>query len=603
MRARTLSVGAIACTVILVAAACTKSSTKTTTSSAQAFIKGGTLHVALLSDVTAGFDPNREYYTIGFSYLRDIMRTLLSYRSLPGAPGNVPAPDLAADQPTVTNNAMTWTFKLRPGVKFGPPLDRPITCADFQTAFTREASKTVAAGYAFYYSVIQGFDDVTSGKARSVSGVQCPDPNTVVFQLTQPTGDFDYRVTLPATAPLPAEATKGHDQDYGRFLVPSGCYMWQGEDQVDFSSARPTAPGGYQPGKSITMVRNPDWDPATDPIRKCYLDQIDISIGGDPSDLYNKVQQGSLDFVDDDPQTAAALKTFRADPTLSKQILPGSGETQTYGTDATSYVAMNLQVAPFDDIHVRKAVNWIINKDAFLRLAGGPDFGEVATHVAPPSMSGALPATYNPYATPGNRGDLTKAKAEMMQSKYDTNHDGICDASACQDVFSVGNSADPFPAQDASVASDLAKIGIHLKTRALDTGTMYNLLGTPARKVAIGLNAAWAKDYADLLTFIKPLFDGRTISPSGNVNYSMVNDPTVNADIDKCAAQTGAARATCWDGVDTYLMENVVPWAPTIWQVTHYVVSNRIARFAYTQFAASSALDAIALTPAAAKES
>jgi len=83
MRARTLSVGAIACTDILVAAACTKSSTKTTTSSAQAFIKGGTLHVALLSDVTAGFDPNREYYTIGFSYLRDIMRTLLSYRSLP----------------------------------------------------------------------------------------------------------------------------------------------------------------------------------------------------------------------------------------------------------------------------------------------------------------------------------------------------------------------------------------------------------------------------------------------------------------------------------------------------------------------------------------
>jgi len=599
-----LSLVALASVAMIVAAACGKSNKSTTTTPPQQnFTKGGTLQVALESDVEAGMDPQREYYTIGFSYLQMMARTLLTYQPLAGNAGNVPVPDLAASLPTITNNAMTWTFKLRPGVKFGPPLNRPITCADFQTAMKREATTAVAAPYSFYYTDIQGFSDYAAGKATDISGVQCPDPNTVVYQLTTPTGDFNYRVTLPASAPVPAEAIKGHDQDYGRFLVPSGCYMWQGEDQVDFSSARPTAPGGYQPGKSITMVRNPDWDPATDPIRKCYLDQIDISIGGDPSDLYNKVQQGSLDFVDDDPQTAAALKTFRADPTLSKQILPGSGETQTYGTDATSYVAMNLQVAPFDDIHVRKAVNWIINKDAFLRLAGGPDFGEVATHVAPPSMSGALPATYNPYATPGNRGDLTKAKAEMMQSKYDTNHDGICDASACQDVFSVGNSADPFPAQDASVASDLAKIGIHLKTRALDTGTMYNLLGTPARKVAIGLNAAWAKDYADLLTFIKPLFDGRTISPSGNVNYSMVNDPTVNADIDKCAAQTGAARATCWDGVDTYLMENVVPWAPTIWQVTHYVVSNRIARFAYTQFAASSALDAIALAPAAAKES
>ena len=283
-----LSLVALASVAMIVAAACGKSTKTTTAPPQQNFTKGGTLHAALESDVEAGMDPQREYYTIGFSYLQFLQRTLLTYKPVPGNPGNVPVPDLAASLPTITNNAMTWTFKLRPGIKFGPPLNRPITCADFQTAMKREATTAVAAPYSFYYTDFQGFSDYAAGKATDISGVQCPDPNTVVYQLTTPTGDFNYRVTLPASAPVPAEATKGHDQDYGRFLVSSGCYMWQGEDHVSFTGAKPTPASGYVPGKSMTFVRNPAWDPATDPNRKCYVDQIDISIGGDPADLFNK---------------------------------------------------------------------------------------------------------------------------------------------------------------------------------------------------------------------------------------------------------------------------------------------------------------------------
>jgi len=598
---RTLSLVALASVAMIIATACGKSAAPTATGSPAANLtKGGTLNVGLLSDVEAGMDPQREYYTIGFSYLRDITRTLLTYQALPGDPGNVPQPDLASGQPEITNNAMTWTFHLKPGVKFGPPLNRPITCADFQTALQREANKDIAAGYSFYYDVIQGYTDFADGKATDISGITCPDPNTVTFNLTAPTGDFNYRVTLAATSPLPAEATKGHDQDYGRFLVPSGCYMWQGEDQVDFSQAKPTPPTGYQPGKSMTLVRNPGWDPASDPNRKCYLDQINVAIGGDPADLFNKVQEGSLDFIDDDPQEATALKTFRADPTLSKQILPGPGETELYGDDATTYISMNTTVPPFDDVNVRKAVNFVINKDALIRLRGGPDFGVVATHIVPPTMSGALASTYDPYASPGHRGDVTKAKDAMKASQYDSNQDGVCDSDVCNDVFAVGNSADPAPALDAEMANDLKQIGINLKIRALDTGTMYNLVQTPARNVAIALNVGWAKDYADMLTFISPLFDGRTIQPSGNVNYSEINDATVNSDIDKCTALTGTARQQCWDDLDKYLMENIVPWVPWRNTSTHYLVSARIAHFAFQQFAASSAFDGIALTPAAA---
>ncbi len=548
-------------------------------------------------------DPAKEYYSVAWTMLRDYNRTLLQYPSAPAPQGNTTVPDLAAANPTVSSDSMTWTFKLKPGVKFGPPIDRAIVCADVKAAFDRMFTPAGDGGYNFYYNIIQGVDDFTAKppKSDSIAGVKCVDDQTIEFDLTEPTGDWNFRVAMPATAPIPAaeNITKGHDNDYGRFMVSSGCYMWKGEDAIDFSAPlkqqKPAA--GYQPNRSMTFVRNPNWDPATDDIRKCYIDEFDISIGGESSDLYNKVQAGQLDWIEDDPSDATSLQSFRADPNLQKNI------TGLYFTDSTYYLHFNLDVPPFDDLHVRKAVNWIINKDALLRIRGGPDFGQVATHIIPPSMSGALPASYNPYATPGNRGDLAKAQAEMKQSKYDTNQDGTCDTSECKDVFHVTDSADPYPALTAEISQDLQKIGISLKTRALDRGTMYNFYSTPAKKVAFGSGAGWGKDYADSLTFIDPLFNGANIQPTGNVNYAMVNDPTVNNDIKTCKGQSGTQRGQCWANLDKYLMENVVPWVPWRWGAHRTVFSTRVANFVFNQFAGETAFDACSLTKQAISSS
>ncbi|HEY1332061.1 MAG TPA: ABC transporter substrate-binding protein [Actinomycetota bacterium] len=555
--------------------------------------KGGVLRVGLLSDVTASMDPSVEYYSESFALLSDMQRTLMFYVPQLGDAGDVPTPDLAAAPPTVTNNAQTWTFKLKPGVMFGPPLNRPITCADFQTAIKRMFTKDVGAPYTFYFTVIQGAEDFENGKASDISGVQCPDPNTVVFQLTQPAGDFNYRVTLPATAPMPAEAVKGHDTDYGRYLVSSACYMWQGEDQVNFSlPVKQQKPAiGYQPGKSMVLVRNPA--ATADSLRHCYVDEVDINIGGTDTDLYNKIQAGTLDFIDDTPSEAGVLRTFRANPTLKNQISPSFTE------DATFYIAMNTTVPPFDDIHIRKAANLIMDKAALLRVRGGPDFGQVATHIDPPSMAGALPATYDPYATTNHTGDLAKAEAEVKQSKYDPGQTGQCTDPVCKDVFTVYSQDATGPAIEAAMKSSLAKIGITLKDRGLETGTMYNFYGTPAKKIAIFPTAGWIKDYADQSTFIAPLFAGSTIIPSGNVNYSMVNDPTVNTDIQTCQGKTGTDRESCWADMDKYIMENVVPWVPWRWGKNQYVYSNRIAFFSLSQFSAGSSIANIALTPQA----
>ena len=129
---------------------------------------------------------------------------------------------------------------------------------------------------------------------------------------------------MAATAPIPPNgdaplgAAEGHDEDYGRFLVATGPYQFLGSENMDFSvpADEQTPVAGYEPGKSIQLVRNPNYDPATDGLRPAYPDGFNISIGGDNNDLYNKVQAGELDVVVDGIVPPPVLRTYSTDPTL-----------------------------------------------------------------------------------------------------------------------------------------------------------------------------------------------------------------------------------------------------------------------------------------------
>ena len=77
--------------------------------------------------------------------------------------------------------------------------------------------------------------------------------------------------------------------------------------------------------------------------------------------------------------------------------------------DRTNYFTMNLTQPPFDDVHVRKAMNWIVDKAALQKAWGGPIPGAIATHIVPPVLYNNGLAEYDPYSTPNNAGDLAKA--------------------------------------------------------------------------------------------------------------------------------------------------------------------------------------------------
>jgi peptide/nickel transport system substrate-binding protein len=567
-------------------------------------------------------DPQKDYWYDSWELLRCcLLRTLLSYRGAPTAQGGaVLQPDLAASMPTVSGDGLIWTFHLKPGLHYAPPLQRvSITAQDIIRALEREANaKASAGGYSFYYSVIQGLDAFAAGQADSISGLEAPDETTLRVHLIKPTGDLGERLALPAAAPIPPNpadpaaplgVAAGHDDDYGRFLVASGPYMVDGSAALDFSlppgQQRPAS--GFVSGKAITLVRNRSWDPASDRLRGAYVEKIEVSIGGTLEDAATAVDSDRSDLVFfPGPPPQAPPDQVRA-----YQSDTAKGTISVDAADRIRYVSMNLAVPPLDDVHVRKAMNLVVDKARLQAIRGGPAVADPIGHTAPNSLENNLLLNYDPYATPGHAGSVEEARKEMALSRYDTNGDGICDAPACSGISAVGLNFSPeVIAQAKEIRKDVAQIGLRLDLKLMPLPSMSAMLTHPKSHVALALNVAWAKDYLNASTFFVPLFASASISSptAGNYalvgatpeqlrkwGYSVTSVPGVDDRIDACLVELGETQLRCWADLDQYLMENVVPWVPFASESHVEVIPSRIVRYSYDQFAILPALDQIAL--------
>lgn len=597
MKKRTWSLTTIAGAVVALAVVLTMSAAAHTTKAAK-IAAGGTLNIGWEQSfgVTDNFDPTGEYLGDAWGVLTMEVKPLLGYEHVAGALGNKLVPDLATSVPTPTNGGKTYTFHLKSGAMFGPPVNRAITSQDIVTAMDRLANPKDGGQYAFYYTVIKGWNAYAAGKAKTISGITTPNSSTIVFNLTQPTGDFLYRMSMLATGPQPAEVTNcfsGDPGKYGEDLISSGPYMLKGIENINVSSCKAIKPdtSGYDGQTIYDLVRNPNWNPKIDPYSKNYPDAINFSVDASDVDIYNKIEAGQLDMaVSSIPPDV--LEKYATTPSLKPYFHQNQG-------DRTWYLTMNLTQPPFDDIHVREAMNWIMNKVALIQAWGGPVMGSVANHIAPDTIFDNQIAEYAPYATPGNTGSLAKAKAAMMGSKYDTGHNGMCDAPQCKNVLLLSDTRAVDTKMDSVIEQDAAEIGITFTVHTI--AGAYPTIQTPSKNIPIAERPGWGKDYADPLTFFEPLFDGRTIIPNGNTNYSLVgitpaqcktlhitgnctNVPNVDSQLDKCAALAGQARLSCYESLDKYLMTKVVPWVPYLNSFVTRITSSNVTHYQYDQF-------------------
>lgn len=573
-------------------------------------VRGGVYRTAVSSfGLTNNMDPVGETQ-IGFAFaVYDAMlRELVNFRHVNGAAGAQVVPDLATSVPTPTDGGLTYTFHLKPDIKFAPPVNREITSKDILYAFQRINDSKLVAQYGYYYDgVIVGMTGKATSPDNHISGIQTPNPTTIIFHLTKPTGDFLQRIASPAAAPVPAEVAKCYNTAgaYGRDLVASGPYMFQGSAQVNISSCKTIQPmTGFDPTSHLTLVRNPSYVQSTDNTRANYVNGVQITVDPNVADIFARVQKGQLDGSMTDPPPATVTQQYLTSPSLTKDF-------HSDLINQVESVTMNLAVPPFTNVHVRKAVAWILDKSAMLRALGGSSHYSIATHIIPPTLPGGLPASYDPYQTPNEAGDLAKAQAEMKQSPYDPKHDGKCDVSACKNLAFINISQ--FSGVDTVVQNDLAKIGITIVPRDLSVTTAFTALFTIKELEPMSALGGGYADYTGTYSFAQPNFGSTALSaPVSCCNYSLVGltkqqasaykvsypptgIPSVDSTINKCEVLgNGPARSACWSSLDKIMMTQVMAWVPYVWgrnivvtapTVTRYVMDIATSSISLTQIA------------------
>ena len=483
--------------------------------------KGGTLKIVGNGD-TDYLDPQRTYYAPGFAIQRALQRQLLTYKAAPADAGGYDVvPDLAKAMPTISEDGLTYTFELKDGIKYDD--GSPIVAADIKYAVERSFEvDTLSGGPQFMSEVLEGGATYKGiyKDPKGLSSITVEGDKKITFKLADPYADFIYVVALPTTTPVPK--AKDTRDKYNIKPISSGPYKL----------------ASYKPEKEIIMERNPHWDPATDEVRKAFVDRIEMTLGVDTADITNRIEAGDADLSFDtslEPQDIARVKS---DPTLLAQ-------TNDVATGCTRYLSMNTEVAPFDKLEVRQAMQYAVNKETYRTARGGPTAGDFADGMLPPFGQDEIDLYKAPPV-----GDPAKARELFAKAGYTGGK-----------VLMLATNAGKGLASAQAVQAALKPYGMEVELKQVAPGVYFTELGTPSKKYAMGI-AGWCADWPGPSTYIGPLFHGKKITPNGNKNYSMLNDPEINAAIDEANKTADVDEANeKWYALDKMIMERapIVP--------------------------------------------
>ncbi|MGA9858202.1 MAG: ABC transporter substrate-binding protein [Solirubrobacteraceae bacterium] len=516
--------------------------------------KGGTLTVLSNGDFEH-LDPGEAYYALDYGIVQATDRPLFAY---PPNSATTVRPDLATAIPTtanggITDGGKTITIHIRTGVHYSPPVNRAVTAQDVAFALERGGNPNVGNAYwPAYFGAGSPAPIVGSTnpkyKGGPLPGITTPNSTTIVIKLMKPgAAAVIDALSLPLSSPLPASFVAPLDKHapttYGtQYLLAVGPYMVQADKTGKIQGI------GYQPGKSTTLIRNPNWNAKLD-WRPAYLDRINVNVGGDSTVIGQQVLKGT-NSVQLDTVTNTIVKQAYTQYPSQITFTPGSG---------MHYLTLDTHAGVFKNVNIRRAMYAALDRAAIVKARGGTLVAEPGTHFLYPGVDGFNQAGGYPGPnTPWNAsttGNLAVAKQEMKAAGYPS---GKYTGSATTQIVlgSGGNSA----AIAQIVSSAASALGLHAHISLVDQSTMYSkYCGVPKQEIDACPTAGWIRDFADPLSVLYPTFYGPAIVPTNNSNWSQQNDPKINAAMEKAALVTDpAARAQAWANVDKMLVEDAV---------------------------------------------
>jgi peptide/nickel transport system substrate-binding protein len=496
--------------------------------------KGGTLKVTN-HDNPDSYDPVRAYYANIWNFMKGYyVRTLVTNQAKPGDDGLVLTADLATDLPKIEDGGKKYTFTLRDGLKFED--GTPITSKDVKYGVERVFASDVLSGGPSYLIDVLDQGQKYPGPYKDsdpdrlgLRSVQTPDDHTIVFTLKEPLSDFPYLLAMPGAGPVPKAKDTG--ERYSNHPVSSGPYKFE----------------SYDEGKNAVLVRNDQWDPKTDTVRKALPDRIEVTFGTAVEEIDNQLIAGEvdLDLAQTGVQQGSQAKVLLNPDVKKNADAPTTGFIR--------YFAMNTKVPPFDNIHCRKAVQYATDKIAMQTARGGPDAGgDIATNMLPPNIAGHDP-NLDPFNTKSGKPQVDKAKEELAACGKPNGFDTV--------LATRNSGKEPKTAEALQAA--LKNVGINARLDPSDASLYFrSTIGAPSNTHSKGyglMMAGWGADYPTAAGFLGVLVDGRQILPSGNNNFSELDNAEVNKLIDQAKAESDPKKAAAiWGQINKLVMDEAV---------------------------------------------
>ena len=504
--------------VALIAAACGsggKKAASTTSSSGSSTTAGKTFaNFRIAFDTGTDYlDPGLSYTVEGWAIMWNVYLPLIGYKHVNGPDGATIVPYLAENLPTVSSDGKTYTLTLRKGLKYSN--GTAVKASDFKATIERDF-QVDSPGVGFFGNIV-GANTYGTTKKGSITGISTNDATGVItIHLMSPQGDFENILATEFAALVPANSPA---KDQSTTPLPStGPYMIK----------------SYAPNKQAILVRNPNFV-ASDfggNVPSGNPDKMTIDIIGDDTVALQRTINGQDDYD---------FHQIPPDRLSSTQAKYGN-QIKVYTPANTYYFFMNTRVAPFDNLKVRQAVNFAVNRQALVRIYGG--LATPTENILPPTYPQYKKHTLYPY-------NLAKAKALIAASG---------DKGKTVTVWNHSRGLDP-KAGDY-LTSVLNSIGLKATEKIINPAVYWTTVGNQATKAQIGF-ADWFQDYPHPLDWFDVLLNGERITTTHNNNYANFDDKAVNAKIDALKKQPTltAAVNSQWAAVDKQVMEQA-PWVP-----------------------------------------
>jgi peptide/nickel transport system substrate-binding protein len=477
---------------------------------------GGMLRIVSSYDVYS-MDPARA--DDPFSLLYATCAKLLNYPDKAGAAGSQLTAEVAQSLPARSADGRTYTFRIRPGFRFSPPSDQPVTAQTFKDSIERTLSPRVDSYAAHYLADVVGARSYMAGKASHIAGVVARG-DTLTIRLLAPAPDFLSRIAQPAFCAVPSNTPIK-----GARLIPS---------------AGPYYVASYMPGQGVVLVRNPNYRGS----RPHHFARIELAVGISAQRAFAEIEAGTADYTDLSlyPSTTIAARASR----LAAQYGAGSaaaarGSQQYFVNpgDQLDFFFLNTHRTLFSDVRVRQAVNYAIDRRALARLGDSyePLPARPTDHYLPPGVPGFRDAHVYP-TTP----DAVKAR-ELIKQAHATGRTAVLDT--CD--------AYPCPQQAQIVKTDLAKIDLRVQINTLPSAKLTADEATPREPFDLAWYG-WIPDYLDPRAMLNSILDDSSVGPT-------FNDPAFRQKLAAAARLSGPRRYLTYGKLDLDLARNAAPLA------------------------------------------